>query len=340
MENKQIISSNPQINHPYFNNQMFYVNNQGLNNMNLKNQYPMSIPFHSNINNPMIFQQSSHIPPQFLNNYKAYYNPIIYQSYLSGVNQTNQGGKSAYPLQQINNQNISAFFSSPYTINYNAATKPVQMFNPSSNGNNNYQKSSYQRKDYYTNNRIREDRTASPPIKKSASDILNIDTKVLQDPAEITKWVLSRKRNYPTDKNVSEKLDKGKTRENAGMLSTLELTLRDRLKIMNKIDKKKFVRRWTFKRKRSRKNGKRTKTNEQDNSTEKPLESEIKDIGRNENQETITTTDFNNYNQINKNNMFKYKKNRIYDNMIKKEKYKEMNVILQCFRYFVNENLV
>ena len=37
---------------------------------------------------------------------------------------------------------------------------------------------------------------------------------------------------------------------------------------------------------------------------------------------------------------FRYRKSLVYDNLIKQEKIKEMNILLQAFRFFVNEKLV
>jgi len=350
MEAKQNPHNNPQINYPYYQNTNFIITNPNPNinnNPNLKTPFPGQYSF-QNFNNPMFFQQSSHIPPQFLNNYKAYYNPIIYHTYLNGGYQINNGGKGVYPLQQINNHNISSFFASPYTISYNS-NKPGQIPNPNPNGminipnnqmNNNFlRKNNYSNNQYSynNNNRYREDRSES--VKKSATEILNIESKVLDDPAEIEKWVLSRKRNFPSERNIHEKQEKGKIKENSGMLSTLEMTLRDRLKIMSQIDKKKFVRRRTFKRRRSKRNKKGKNSEIEQGEIKQEIEENnysTNNVKEDTNEAKNTEGGF----KANTNNIFKYRKNKIYDNMIKNEKIKEMNVILQCFRYFVNEGLV
>ena len=39
-------------------------------------------------------------------------------------------------------------------------------------------------------------------------------------------------------------------------------------------------------------------------------------------------------------NGFRYKKSLLYENLIKPEKIKELNIILQSFRYFINEGLI
>jgi hypothetical protein len=309
------------------------------------------------ITTPIVFQQPSSIPPQFLSNYKAYYNPVIYQTYLSSL-QVNQGGmKMGYPLQQINNQNISAFFSTPYTINYNSMPKQVNMpqhqqQQPAQNNayysqNNQYFRRSQQNtQSNYSNNRFRNCNDSLP--KKNATEILNIESKVLQDPVEIEKWVLSRKRNFPSERNIIEKQEKGKIKESAGVLSKLELTLRDRLKIMNQIDKKKFVRRRTFKRRRSKRPKKDKNTDPElgeivQEGNEK-IQENNKVFQSNSSGNAGLNTENSNQNHQHRqnisNNGFKYRKNRLYENMIKNEKIKEMNVVLQCFRYFVNEGIV
>lgn len=38
--------------------------------------------------------------------------------------------------------------------------------------------------------------------------------------------------------------------------------------------------------------------------------------------------------------IFKYRKNMLYEELIKQEKHKEAMVILQCFRYFVKNDIV
>ena len=48
-----------------------------------------------------------------------------------------------------------------------------------------------------------------------------------------------------------------------------------------------------------------------------------------------------NLNKKNNNNLqFKYKHNYLYDKMVKKELIQEQNILLQAFRFFIEENLI
>lgn len=362
MENKQNFISNNNLNLHYFASQQFMT--PGPVNVGA----PMPIPFNNSfpttqppslITPPMAMQTPSNIPPQFYNNFKAYYNPVIYQTYMSYYPNGQQHKQGTFLIPQINNQNLSAFFSNPYTMNYNNQMKlshqsnmsqihssfgPHQggYFRKQQNYNNSFNSNEYNN----NNNRYKNDFTGT---KKNSKDILGVESKTLDDPAEIQKWVLSRKRNFPTERNVLEKLEKGKQRENAGMLSTLELKLRNRLKIMTQIDKKKFIRRKSFKRRKSR----RVKNNRNSNDPEVGEiiaddrqknenldgESQLPDGGM---KEPITdgAREQSFRKEPSSNAGFRYRKNKIYENLIRSERIKEMNVILQCFRYFVTEGLV
>jgi len=253
---------------------------------------------------------------------------------------------------------------------------------------------------------------------------------------ETEKWIQARKRNFPTSKRVEEVKINGKIKEEKGILSKLEIKLREKIKILSKIDKKGYNRvdnnrnrnnrgnnYNNFKnnseninnnknRRRRRTRNKHRNNNNFDNKNTKelnlfdnnnlsnsdnignivPPDDDIEDGEIKEENHKITKNILNetNYDKLNTNNNnknnffrynnninnnldsnknknenlnkeereknefsimknnnifdklrhFRYRKNYLYDDMIKQEKIKELNIILQAFRYFVNENLV
>jgi len=189
----------------------------------------------------------------------------------------------------------------------------------------------------------------------------NKKSKIEDDPSEIEKWLENRKRKFPSADNVKDKVEYGKIKEDAGMISKLELKLRERIKLMNSINKKAFVKNRpnrNRRRKRNKMKNKIQKSNEIEEGeiievlTEK--NTEINENTRNEKikQEAFKKQDNKHNSQLfkEKDNMrsdkpkiklgFKYRRNKIYDELIKSDKLKEMNIILQAFRYFINEKLI
>jgi hypothetical protein len=122
------------------------------------------------------------------------------------------------------------------------------------------------------------------PIKKQSKE----------EEEEIKKWVQSRKLNFPTEENKSKKQNKEKVKEKAGIeLSKLELKLKSKLKLLNKIEKKFY-----------------------------PTPTQKKNF-------LPHTTPH-----------FKYKQNPILNDLFKKEKIKELNILLQVFKYFEEEEII
>jgi hypothetical protein len=157
---------------------------------------------------------------------------------------------------------------------------------------------------------------------------------------ETQKWINSRKRNFPTKIKIDEKQTIGKIKEDAGMLSKLEQKLREKIKIISKFDKRgnykqNKVRKQRPRRKRpNRKNDEpedgeilETPSEEPNNiQSEKPRKPENKEKKEKPNQKHRK--------------YFRYRRSRLYEEMIKSDKFKELNIILQAFRYFVNESLI
>ncbi|CAG9329656.1 unnamed protein product [Blepharisma stoltei] len=76
-----------------------------------------------------------------------------------------------------------------------------------------------------------------PPDPPSPPREIHIDP-VLDTPEEIAKWIASRKRNFPSKKNVIKKEMKEKEKEERGDLSKFELRMRKRLALIRKINKR------------------------------------------------------------------------------------------------------
>ncbi len=185
------------------------------------------------------------------------------------------------------------------------------------------------------------------------------------------------KKNFPTKSNIEEKEKNGKRKEDIGMISKLELKLRKKVNLLKRIDGKKKVR--NNKNKNCKHNIIKTnnfnfKNDENvsinnNNIIEKTIEleeGEIENECENENkiqQNKMNNNSIKNLDKIendkidsliqnkrerkkrnnNKSKMrfpFSYKHNFLFDNMIKKEIIQEQNIILQAFRYFINEKLV
>ena len=170
----------------------------------------------------------------------------------------------------------------------------------------------------------------------------------------------------------------GKKREEAGMISKLELKLRKKVSILKKIDSRGGYNNNGYRKNNSNQFNKLQKNQHRNNNNNKqkknvtqkanepleegeiPLEEETKkDININEKKEETliekeekkeeeTNNKNNRKEQKNRNKErkakenfpFRYKHNFLYDNMIKKELIIEENIILQAFRYFVNEGLI
>ena len=193
-----------------------------------------------------------------------------------------------------------------------------------------------------------------------------------EEKVEIEKWVLARKKNFPTKTNILEKEKKGKIKVDVGMISKLELKLRKKVNLLKKIDGKKMRNNRNKKNKKNKNNfnilkeeknieleegeiqienknennEKKIENNNNENKEEiedkKNMENKEKQYNKNKRKRNKKSNK-NNNNNVNKAKTkfsFKYKHNFLYDNLLKKEKIQEQNIILQVFRYFIKENLV
>ena len=336
--NNQLIQNNINVPiHSSFNNYSSFNNNQPM--MNMLNQYNNLFNSPNKNNNP----QNLKINFMPIINMNNNINLIQYMSYLS-----NYG------------------FNQPYT--FENTKKDVKKNLPIKN---NYQKQKYntfnddtQTHEYYT-----------PKIKIIKKDLTPMEK------VEVNKWIEARKKMYPTKKNIENKKQLGELKVEKGLLSNLEIKLRKKVNILNKING------------RERKKNKSTENKNRINKViKKPdefEEGEIKEVNvEKEDNYIIKEKDTNiikeeenniikeeknddkkeKYNKFlckkrnkkfdkknnktknekniskknnEKNNSdykvgFKYKQNRLYDELIKKEKIQEQNIILQAIRYLLN----
>jgi hypothetical protein len=300
-----------------YNHQQMNMNNK-FNNMYQmgNNMSQTNIPNNNNVNT----NEQNQVPYSELMKYANYYNPLIIQNYyamFSQMNYMNQGGMA--------NGQFTSYFASPYTMNNNRPQQPHQVVD--------------NRPKYFNNSY-----NYKPNIEKK-----QYSSNPEQD-EEIKKWVESRKRNFPTKVKIEEKNTVGKIRENAGILSKLELKLREKVKILTQINKKGN----RNNNNRNRRRHKQRRRKDKRDYDGKPLQDEEAEDGeivepRPENIENNNQpkrsykpeeSGAKDKNKPKQRKFFRYRKNRLHEELIKSDKFKEMNIILQAFRYFVNENLV
>ena len=276
-------------------------------------------------------------------------NLIMLQYMMNIISQNNQQNKL--------NSNFQIGYNQPYTLNNvqktnnNIISKKINKYKKELNFN----KSN-------NNNSIK----SNIPKRKITKE----------EKVEIEKWVLARKKNFPTKSNILEKEKNGKRKEDIGMISKLELKLRKKVNLLKRIDGKKKIR--NNKNKMGKHNvikANNFKFKNEENvilnnnkEIEKNIELEEGEIeNESENENKIKQNKLNNNSIANKDKLendkinsliqkkrerkkrnnkkritfpFSYKHNFLFDNMIKKEIIQEQNIILQAFRYFINEKLV
>jgi hypothetical protein len=153
---------------------------------------------------------------------------------------------------------------------------------------------------------------------------------------ELRKWIDSRKRNFPTKCKVDEKGNLERIREDSGILSKLEIKLREKVKILSQINKK------GNRNRNNNNNDNRRKHKQRKRRIEETEDGEIVEQNNEALGEIEKVPDQPKKSKAvqKQRKYFRYRKNKLYEEMIKSDKIKEMNIILQAFRYFVNENLV
>lgn len=263
----------------------------------------------------------------------------------------------------MSNRNLAMGFNQPYTLN-----------NVTKKDNNKQNKEIVHYDDDYSEDDSFKEEKKPKVIKHYTKEELE----------DIEKWINARKRNFPSKNTVEKKDMIGKKREEAGMISKLELKLRKKVSILKKIDsrggynnnngyKKNINNQYNKYQKNQHKNNNKQKKNIIQKANEPLEEGEIaseEEINKtnidvdekkeealiqntiNKEEKKEENTDNNNKNnrreqrsknkerRAKENFPFRYKHNFLYDNMIKKELIIEENIILQAFRYFINEGLI
>ena len=75
------------------------------------------------------------------------------------------------------------------------------------------------------------------PVESPLASPRDVDP-VLDTQEEIEKWILARKRNYPSQKKIVENLDQDVKQVQRGDISKLEVRMRKRMALMRKFFKK------------------------------------------------------------------------------------------------------
>lgn len=310
---------------------------------------------------------------------------------------SNYGRNIMQNALMFNNRNLAMGFNQPYTMN-NVAGSTTNSNNANNLKTTKVNDSFKEKNSYYSQKQKNSFENANYNYSNNNDSIIEVKkpTKhyTKEELEEINKWILSRKRNFPTKENINQKELLGKKREEAGMISKLELKLRKKVTILKKLDSRgkgftnKSLNRKTLHNKYNNNNRCQKKQNiikpikktQNIKNEEPPEEGEILEEGQieeeekrnnnfkeepdnqKENEKTAQNKkeiDTNNKGNIEENNKsqksltknrnmkkakenfpFKYKHNFLYENMIKKDVIKEQNIILQAFRYFINEGLI
>jgi hypothetical protein len=319
------------------------VNSQANPNLNMQ-MNPNVMAYY--LNNPMLNMQFN---PNNQNGLANYYNPLIIQNYFAMHNNQTAQNKNCYSSpytlnrsNSISNTNCNSNYISnnskfinPQNPNNNMNNLPFAYknfrndFNYNTNQDRNSNKTQFNLNNFKTFNNNHEVNQEKKPMSKEEEE-------------EIKKWVESRKRNFPSTNKEKQMVDVNKKIESSGMMSQLERKLREKIKILSYLDKggyvrnkNKFQKNSTHRRKKKRNN--RKKIEPEDGEIVENVEIEIKNEKLNPEIELKITKPKEN---IKFRNGFRYKKSLLYENLIKPEKIKELNIILQSFRYFINEGLI
>jgi len=285
-------------------------------------------------------------------------NPLenLFMQYMN-INQTSKNNNLNTYININTSTNISQYienllnngFNQPYTLNN---VKKTNYRNKNSNNNKSYNKTYHCNYNNINDNYINEfDFDEMTNNKKKFLRKMTKNEKI-----EMEKWVEARKKLYPTKKNIEEKNKIGELKVEKGIISNLELKLRKKVNILKKIYNKKCKRNKINIIKKIPDNfinsnniNNITNNNIEDNQLEegeiapenhddncllrkkRNIKKRIKKLNgkNNGNKENI------NYNSSTKKG-FKYKINHLYDDLIKKDKIKEQNIILQAIRYLIN----
>lgn len=202
------------------------------------------------------------------------------------------------------------------------------------------------------------------------------DTNTISEhSSERDKWLAARKRNYPKLENIEKNEKINKEKVSKGLLSKLELKLREKIVILNRIESRKQIKieKNEFKRlndivenkksshlsekgiynhqgnkEKSCLTKKRKKENKNDNEIEEGeiecVENQVEECDKHKENEIeyIKNKEINKKSKKNerKGISFKYRPNNILKNLFKNEEDKEYKIILQAFWFFEEKGLL
>lgn len=299
-------------------------------------------------------------PNQLTNNFYNTNTSINTMTQPKNINNYNLFSNSHHQFSQFNQfTQFSQYFNYPYTyknINININTQNQSQSSVNTNTTNTTNS--------YTTN------------KKTFPDTNTIS----EHSSERDKWLAARKRNYPKLENIEKNEKINKEKVSKGLLSKLELKLREKIVILNRIESRQQIKieKNEFKRlndivenkkgslsekgiynhqgnkEKSVLNKKRKKENKNENEIEEgEIEYEEKQVEecdeRKENKEN--EIEYRKNKEINKKNKkneknerkaisFKYRPNNILKNLFKNEEDKEYKIILQAFWFFEEKGLL
>jgi hypothetical protein len=199
-------------NNPYNNQQMSYSSASLYSNM----------PY-AYMNSRAVSSSYSNYLPTTQN--CEYFNPPYTYNTL-GKDIYNSSGKNITPQNQ---QYHTMMVNTTANITQSSGNKGGNL-----NSNYNRQQSSYHQKALYSNSNDDYDDTV--PYKK-----IKYPELVTPQSTEEDKWLAARKRNFPSLSRAIEAENKNKELVEKGLISKLELKLREKIKILKKIDSKRLI---------------------------------------------------------------------------------------------------
>ena len=330
------------MNFNYGNNSYNFFNNYNTNNIiNQQNKNNLNLSQNTGINN---YNNQMNTFFQYLNNLNS--NVLkIQQPYINSFNSNNNINllNSANIFQLM--PNIIKFgFNQPYS--FENTKKEPKIIHPSNfKSKLNYiNKNPISTNNHYDNN---EDDSNERKFMRKMTKAEKI---------EIDKWFEARKKLYPTKKNIELKKQMGEIKVEKGLVSELELKLRKKVNILKKLNSSKRIKfQNNFNKnfmsfQQRKKELLESKKNSNDKISKNNNLSNINnDINNEQKENTIEEGEIveeikSNNNEKNNENKkengfkkgFKYKINNLYDELIKKDKIKEQNILLQAIRYLIN----
>lgn len=337
------------------------------NNMNMNMKMNMNIYSNPNNTNNTYTTSNTYNSYNTLPSNITQQNVIPFQNqltltnnlYNTSINTMTQAKNINYNLFSNSNSQFSQFSQFSQYFNYPYTYKNIYIQNqnpnqPSTNIN--------------TNTNINT--SICTPYKKTFPDINTIS----EHSSERDKWLAARKRNYPKLEIIEKNEKINKEKISKGLLSKLELKLREKIVILNRIESRKQIKieknefkmlndivenkkgslsekgiynhqgnkeKTTLTKKRKKENKNENEIEEGEIECEGNQDEECNEHKENE-LEYIKKKEINKKNRKNerKGISFKYRPNNILKNLFKNEEDKEYKIILQAFWFFEEKGLL